>query len=156
MRGVNERLTYREATADRSPTRAGFALFGVLGVLAVLGLLLSFTRAFAIPAAPDLSALDPAPAGVDAKQIAKRAEDNMRSERTYFEGQMTVVSPRLSRPRVVAFRSWADDKQKKSLIRIEKPVKDKGTGFLKIHERGSHLAQVWRDWSVTHRVLPNI
>ena len=57
----------------------------------------------------------------------------MRSDRTYFAGEMTVVSPRLSRPRVVAFHSWEDRPEKRSLIRIDKPSKDKGTGFLKLH-----------------------
>jgi outer membrane lipoprotein-sorting protein len=104
-----------------------------LTLLAVVTLLVPTGQAFAVPAEPNFSALDAAPADLDPKQIAKRAEGNMRSDRTYFQGQMTVVSPRLSRPRVVAFRSWADDKEKKSLIRIEKPAKDKGTGFLKLH-----------------------
>jgi len=46
---------------------------------------------------------------------------------------MTVVSPRLSRPRVVVFHSWEDRPGKQSLIRIDEPAKDKGTGFLKLH-----------------------
>jgi outer membrane lipoprotein-sorting protein len=57
----------------------------------------------------------------------------MRSDRTFFKGEMTVVSPRLTRPRVVAFHSWEDSQEKKSLIRIDSPSKDKGTGFLKLH-----------------------
>jgi outer membrane lipoprotein-sorting protein len=83
--------------------------------------------------AADLPELEPAPADVDARELARRAEDNMRSERTFFSGKMTVVSPRLSRPRVVAFHSWEDRTEKRSLIRIDEPAKDKGTGFLKLH-----------------------
>ena len=78
-------------------------------------------------------ALEPAPSDVDAGKLAREAEENMRSDRTYFRGKMTVVSPRLSRPRVVAFHSWEDRPEKKSLIRIDKPAKDKGSGFLKLH-----------------------
>ena len=80
----------------------------------------------------DLS-LDPVPEGVDAGALARKAEDNMRSQRTFMVASMTVVSPRLSRPRVVAFHSWENTPEKKSLIRIDKPTKDKGTGFLKLH-----------------------
>ncbi|MBW2293927.1 MAG: outer membrane lipoprotein-sorting protein [Deltaproteobacteria bacterium] len=78
-------------------------------------------------------AFEPAPADVDARELARRAEDNMRSDRTFFRGTMTVVSPRLSRPRKVAFHSWEDRVARKSLIRIDSPAKDKGTGFLKLH-----------------------
>ncbi len=78
-------------------------------------------------------ALEPAPAELDAKELARRAEDNMRSDRTFFRGEMTVVSPRLSRPRTIGFHSWEDRTEKRSLIRIDKPAKDKGTGFLKLH-----------------------
>jgi len=82
--------------------------------------------------APEL-ALEPAPPDLDAKQLAQRAENNMRSDRTFFRGDMTVISPRLSRPRTVGFHSWEDRPAKRSLIRIDKPAKDKGTGFLKLH-----------------------
>jgi outer membrane lipoprotein-sorting protein len=75
----------------------------------------------------------PAPADLDARQLADGANENLRSDRTFFSGKMTVVSPRLSRSRVVAFESWEDRKAKKSLIRIRQPAKDKGTGFLKLH-----------------------
>jgi outer membrane lipoprotein-sorting protein len=77
--------------------------------------------------------LEPAPASIDARELAHRSEDNMRSDRTFFRGKMTVVSPRLTRPRVVAFHSWEDRPAKKSLIRIDTPAKDKGSGFLKLH-----------------------
>jgi outer membrane lipoprotein-sorting protein len=95
--------------------------------------LLAATLTGSVAVAADLPELEPAPAGVDARELARRAEDNMRSERTFFSGKMTVVSPRLSRPRVVAFHSWEDSPEKRSLIRIDKPAKDKGTGFLKLH-----------------------
>ena len=109
-------------------TRFGHA--GRIVVLIATILLIQYF-AFAIEL-PDL-ALDPAPADVDAGELARTAEYNMRSERTYMVAKMTVISPRLSRPRVVAFHSWEDSPGKKSLIRIDKPAKDKGTGFLKLH-----------------------
>jgi outer membrane lipoprotein-sorting protein len=77
--------------------------------------------------------LEAAPEGLDAGELARKAENNMRSERTFTAARMTVVSPRLSRPRVVAFHSWENSPEKKSLIRIDEPSKDKGTGFLKLH-----------------------
>jgi len=92
-----------------------------------------FVQGISMAADLDPGALEKAPPNIDAKELARKAENNMRSDRTYFRGKMTVVSPRLSRPRVVAFHSWEDSKGKKSLIRIDAPVKDKGTGFLKLH-----------------------
>ena len=77
--------------------------------------------------------LEPAPEGLDAREIALRAEDTLRSDRTYLEAEMTVVSPRLVTPRVVAFRSWDDRARKRSLVNILTPPKDAGTAFLKIH-----------------------
>ncbi len=102
--------------------------------LAVLALLIFAGSAWAAePPAFDLSGLAPAPDGVDARELAQRAQDNMRSDRTFFRGRMTIESPRLSRPRVVAFHSWEDTPAKRSLIRIDRPAKDEGTGFLKLH-----------------------
>ncbi len=80
-----------------------------------------------------LPSLEPPPENVDARELARRAEDNMRADRTMMRATMTVLSPRLSRPRVVAFRSWEDKTRKRSLIRIDRPAKDEGTGFLKLH-----------------------
>jgi outer membrane lipoprotein-sorting protein len=77
--------------------------------------------------------LEPPPEGLEARELARGAEDALRSSRTYLEAEMTVVSPRLSRPRVVAFRSWDDRPGKRSFIRILSPAKDAGAGFLKLH-----------------------
>ncbi len=104
--------------------------------LALLGLAFFMTHPMggaAFAAASTHLVLEEAPADVDARELARAAEDNMRSDRTFFKGKMTVSSPRLARDRVVAFHSWEDSKEKKSLIRIDAPNKDKGTGFLKLH-----------------------
>jgi outer membrane lipoprotein-sorting protein len=77
--------------------------------------------------------LEPAPSGLDAKQIARRAEDATRSDRTFMDAEMTVQSPRLSGPRVVHFESWDDRPGKRSFIAIRAPAKDTGTTFLKLH-----------------------
>ena len=77
--------------------------------------------------------LEPPPEDLEARELARGAEDALRSSRTYLEAEMTVVSPRLSRPRVVAFRSWDDRPGKRSFIRILSPAKDEGSGFLKLH-----------------------
>lgn len=77
--------------------------------------------------------LQAAPDNIVAKDLARAAEDNMRSDRTFFRGKMTVASPRLARDRVVAFHSWEDSTERRSLIRIDTPSKDRGTGFLKLH-----------------------
>ena len=94
-----------------------------------------------MPASPcfPVSAAPPTPSSVrlrrelDAKQIAERAEDNLRSDRTTVDMRMVVTSPRLPRPRTIEIRSWEDRPGKRSLIRIDAPPKDAGTGFLKLH-----------------------
>jgi outer membrane lipoprotein-sorting protein len=78
-------------------------------------------------------ALEPAPAGLDGRSIAERAEVALRSELTYLDAEMTVISPRLTAPRVVAFQNWDDRPGRRSFIRIESPAKDEGTTFLKLH-----------------------
>jgi len=77
--------------------------------------------------------LEPPPEGLDARTIALRAEDALRSERTFIEAKMIIRSKRLSRPREVRFRSLDDRPGKRSFIRILAPAKDEGTGFLKLH-----------------------
>lgn len=77
--------------------------------------------------------LEPAPEGVSAETVARRAEDAMRGDTTYCACQMTVSSPRLTAPRTVSFESWTDVPGRRSFIRIHSPPKDAGTGFLKLH-----------------------
>ena len=74
--------------------------------------------------------LEAAPEGLDGRAIAQRADDALRSDRTYTEGRLIVESPRLARPRVVGYRSWEDRPGRRSFVRISEPAKDAGTGFL--------------------------
>ncbi len=94
---------------------------------------MSLLAGLALAGAATAGGLLPPPPDVDARAEALRAENAMRSSRTYTEATMTVVSPRLSQPRSVSFRSWDDRGGKKSFIRILSPAKDEGTGFLKLH-----------------------
>ena len=84
-------------------------------------------------ASPSIAVLLPADDGITAEQIADRAENNLRSDQTIMEARMTVVSPRITRPRVMEFTSWDDREEERSFIRMQSPSKDKGTGFLKLH-----------------------
>ena len=114
--------------------------------------------------------LEPAPAGLDGRQVAQRAEDTLRSAATYLEATMTITSPRLPKPRVVSLRYWDDRINKRSLIRILAPAADAGTGFLKLHpnlwmyaprtERtlripASMMLQPWMGSDFTHDDLVN-
>lgn len=100
-----------------------------------------------------VSALEPAPEGLSAREVARRAEDNLRSDRTYFEARMTIESPRLSSARSVRFKSWEDRGAKRSFIRIHEPAKDVGTGFLKL---GSNLWMYIPRVERTMRVPPSM
>ena len=73
------------------------------------------------------------PDAPEAREIARRAEDTMRSGGTYLEAVMTVVSPRRAADHEVGFRSWDDRIGRRSFIRILSPSKDAGTRFLKLH-----------------------
>ena len=77
--------------------------------------------------------LDPAPADLDATEIAKTAQATLRSDRTFVQATMTIVSPRLSEAREVAFRSWDDALGKRSLVRILAPPKDAEMAFVKLN-----------------------
>jgi outer membrane lipoprotein-sorting protein len=114
--------------------------------LAALGLALAAAGALAAaagpatdaaPAAPPAAAepaappgLEPAPADLTGRELARRAEEVLRGDTAVMEARMTVESPRLPEPRVVAFRSWDDRHGDRSFIRILSPAKDEGTGFL--------------------------
>lgn len=105
---------------------------GCLAV-AVAGCLLVAAAPCVIVATAYAGELIPAPKGLTGRQVAERAEDVLRGTRVYVAATMTVVSPRLPKPREVAFRSWDDREGKRSFIRILSPPKDRGTGFLKLH-----------------------
>jgi outer membrane lipoprotein-sorting protein len=75
---------------------------------------------------------EPALADLDAKEIARRAEDVLRSDGTYMQATMTVTSPRLSSPRKVRFQSWDDRRSDRAFIRILSPPKDEDSTFLRI------------------------
>ena len=71
-------------------------------------------------------------AAPDAREIARRAEDVLRSSGTYMEATMTVTSPRLSAPREVRFQSWDDRRNDRAFIRILAPPKDADSTFLRL------------------------
>ncbi len=75
---------------------------------------------------------EPAPEGVHARDVALRAENAMRSDRTYIEAEMTMRSSRAPGKRVVTFESWDDRVENRSFIQILSPAKDAGTAFLKL------------------------
>jgi len=124
---------------SRAPLVSHLPLLFLLSLLAALALSMPVASIASdandpVAAAADdpLAGLEPAPADVDPVELARRADDIMRSDRTYMKARMTVRSPRLSSDREVTFESWEDKPGKRSLIRIESPSKDRGTGFLKL------------------------
>ncbi len=127
-----------------------------LGVL----LFLTISFAFTLPVSADsvdpeesLTHLESAPQDIDPREVALRAENSLRSDRTYMDAAMTIRSPRLSQPRVVVFKSWDDRAEKRSFIRIEAPAKDKGAAFLKLHPNlWSYVPRVER----TLRIPPSM
>jgi len=105
----------------------------MVSLLSVLLSLVSVAIDTGAASIDSLADLEAPPPDVDAREVARRAENALRSDRTYMEAEMTIQSPRLTQPRVVAFRSWDDRAQKRSFIRILTPPKDAGAAFLKLH-----------------------
>jgi outer membrane lipoprotein-sorting protein len=127
-----------------------------LALLVAAGLL----AAAASGAEPESAAGTPAPEGleaappdVEARALAQRAEDALRSAATYLQATLTIVSPRLAEPRVVALRSWDDRGNRRSLIRVLAPPEDAGTSFLKLHPNlWMHVPRLER----TQRIPPSM
>jgi outer membrane lipoprotein-sorting protein len=68
--------------------------------------------------------------GLSADEVVRRLEDAMRGETAHMKAIMTITTPRWTRR--VAFRSWDDRRNDRSLTRILDPKKDRGTGFLRV------------------------
>jgi hypothetical protein len=97
----------------------------MLRLLIALLVCLAGSEAFADDLGPESEELD-------ASEIARRADDALRSDQTYMEATMTVQSPRLMSDRVVAFISWDDRLGDRAFIRIVSPPKDAGSAFLRL------------------------
>lgn len=66
--------------------------------------------------------------GQDAKEIVKKADDNMQGLSNYIELSIKIVRPTWQRE--MKMRSWSKGTEY-SMIIIDEPAKDKGTVFLK-------------------------
>jgi outer membrane lipoprotein-sorting protein len=81
--------------------------------------------------APLLLAFSPARAAeIDVNALVREVEQSLRGDTAEMKAQMTVTTPRFTR--VLEFRSWDDQKGRRSFTRILEPTKDRGTGFLKL------------------------
>jgi outer membrane lipoprotein-sorting protein len=104
--------------------------------------------------ADSIEVFEPAPGGVDARAVAVRAANSMRSDRTYIEAAMTIRSSGHSRPRMITFQSWDDRVENRSFIRILTPGKDAGTAFLKLQPNlWSYLSREERKLRITSSMM---
>jgi len=89
---------------------------------------------FGLALAPALSraAIEPAPPGLDARDLLRGARALLQSAGTYIQATMTIASPKDGQPRVLGLRMWTDRTGDRSLIRILSPPRDAGTGFLQV------------------------
>jgi outer membrane lipoprotein-sorting protein len=130
------------------PSNRSFAVVGTCGLLLLVSLLVDSPLR-----ADEVFEFEPAPEGVEARAVALRAEDVLRSDQTFMEAEMVIDSPRLTKPRHVAFKSWDDRPEKRSFIRILEPPKDAGAAFLKLHPNlWSYVPRVER----TLRIPPSM
>ncbi len=68
-------------------------------------------------------------AGLEAREIVRRADEKIRGQTSYIEMTMTIVRPDWSRE--TSLKSWSKGTEQ-ALIVISAPARDKGNAFLKI------------------------
>ena len=119
---------------------------------AVLLALIPLSPAIASPSADRIGELSPVAGEIDARTIARRAENSLRADRTYMRAWVTVRSPEGSTERVVEFESWNDRIERRSFIRILAPASDAGMGFLNLPP---NLWSYQPESERTQRVLPS-
>lgn len=73
---------------------------------------------------------DPAPAGVDAEAIVRRAEGALAGGPSEFEALLSVVSRRGRVEHSARFHAWLDPEHRRSLVRVSAPPKRAGIAFL--------------------------
>ena len=75
---------------------------------------------------------EPPPEGLDARAISRRADHNLRGERTFLEARLSLRQKPSGRPQEIRLRLWDDRSKNQCFVRIVAPKGAAGTAFLKL------------------------
>jgi hypothetical protein len=76
--------------------------------------------------------LEPAPAGVEAAELSRRAAESFSGRRTWFEAELSVREPGGAATREVRFRAWQERDGGRSFLRVLTPEGQAGMGLLRL------------------------
>jgi hypothetical protein len=76
--------------------------------------------------------LEPAPAGLDAAELAQRARTALIGERSFFEAVLSLRKHEQDRQPEVTFRAWQDRRVGHVFLRVIDPPAEAGTGWLRL------------------------
>lgn len=83
----------------------------------------------ALAQAPEL---EPAPPGIEAADLSRRAAGAFTGQRTYFEAVLSVRDREGATPRETRFRAWRESSSGRSFLRVLTPAGQAGAGFLRL------------------------
>jgi hypothetical protein len=76
--------------------------------------------------------LEPAPPGVEAGELSRRAARALAGERTWLEAVLSVREHAMAAPSEVVFRAWYERGSRRSFLRVIAPEGRAGTGLLRL------------------------
>lgn len=76
--------------------------------------------------------LEPPPEGLDAREVSRRADRNLRGERTFLEARLTLSEKPSDQSKPISFRLWDDRTTARCSVRVLAPKNVAGTAFLKL------------------------
>jgi hypothetical protein len=92
-------------------------------LLAVLGASVAFAQT---------AVLEPAPPGVDAGVLSRRAAEAFAGQRTYLEAVLSLRAPDGPASREIRFRAWQERSSGRSFLRVLAPEGQAGMGLLRL------------------------
>lgn len=76
--------------------------------------------------------LEPAPAGVEAAELARRAGEALGGRRTYLEAVLSVREEDERAGDEIRFRAWLERSSGRGFLRVLEPAREAGTGLLRL------------------------
>jgi len=76
--------------------------------------------------------LEPAPPGIEAAELSRRAAESFAGQRTYLEAVLSVREPDGGTPVEIRFRAWQERSSGRSFLRVLTPAGQSGTGLLRL------------------------
>ena len=76
--------------------------------------------------------LEPAPPGVEAADLSRRAAEALAGRRTYLEAVLSVHDPEGWTGSEIRFRAWLERGSGRGFLRVLEPARQAGTGLLRL------------------------